>query len=73
MVLYSTADLKFHAKQADFFIRLSCEYWMDSAPIVRYQEEYKKYSVVHLKGQNRECKYCYCVVISCVLCFLCYN
>lgn len=52
---FNSPDLKFHTKIGQLFICLACEYWMDTATIVRSHTEYSKYCIS--RNQNRTCTY----------------
>eukprot|EP00596_Hydrurales_sp_CCMP1899_P003475 CAMPEP_0119045096 /NCGR_PEP_ID=MMETSP1177-20130426/36931_1 /TAXON_ID=2985 /ORGANISM="Ochromonas sp, Strain CCMP1899" /LENGTH=850 /DNA_ID=CAMNT_0007016243 /DNA_START=41 /DNA_END=2590 /DNA_ORIENTATION=- len=47
------SDLKYHSKNGKLLICLACEYWMDTATIVRHHSEYSKYVSAQSKNQNR--------------------
>jgi hypothetical protein len=58
-------DLKFHSKMGQLLICLACEYWMDTATIVRSHSEYAKYT--SMRSQNRTCREC---CINCIICLI---
>ena len=50
---FHSPDLNFHTKMGELLICLACEYWMDTATIVRSHSEFSKYSSA--RNQNRTC------------------
>ena len=52
---FHSPDLNFHTKMGELLICLACEYWMDTATIVRSHSEFSKYSSA--RNQNRTCSY----------------
>ena len=52
---FHSPDLNFHSRIGELLIYLACEYWMDTATIVRSHSEFSKYSSA--RNQNRTCKF----------------
>ena len=52
---FYSPDLNFHSRIGELLICLACEYWMDTATIVRSHSEFSKYSCA--RNQNRTCKF----------------
>ena len=65
LALPNNLDFKFHTKTGELLICLACEYWMDTATIVRSHTEYAKYS--SSRNQNRTCMYFVCTLFFFIL------
>lgn len=57
LIKYKNVNMKYYSKDAQLMIRLACEFWMNTATLIRRHDEYKKYSAAHLKGRIRECEF----------------